>query len=174
MRKFRIAFATITLFSVLVFTPSTGCLEEQKSTVACYFSSRQECKPAVLNLLGLIESSVDIAIYGLTEEDITNRIIQLHKSKIAIRVIADKLQSKGKYSKVKDLQRAKVPLKIMSGFSGGIMHHKYLVVDRKVVLTGSYNFTTGATKCNYENFVIIRSKEVAERYLEEFERMWNK
>lgn len=164
----------IALSAVFILTFSTSCLEQSGIRVTSYFSSQQECKPAVISFLNSAESEIEIAIYGLTEEDIVNELIKIHKEGIIVRVIADKLQSKGRYSRVKELQGAEVPLKIMRGFSGGIMHHKFMVVDAKRVLTGSYNFTTGATKRNYENFVIIESKEIAEKYAEEFKRMWKK
>jgi phosphatidylserine/phosphatidylglycerophosphate/cardiolipin synthase-like enzyme len=51
------------------------------------------------------------------------------------------------------------------------MHHKFTVVDRRIVLTGSYNYTTSATEANRENLVRIESYRVAGDYLAEFERL---
>lgn len=48
-------------------------------------------------------------------------------------------------------------------FKEGVMHHKVIVVDRKIVWTGSYNFTFQAGK-NYENILRIEGGEIPCRY----------
>lgn len=51
------------------------------------------------------------------------------------------------------------------------MHDKFLVIDRQKVLTGSYNFTTTASKENYENLVLIEAPKIAEEFARAFERI---
>ena len=53
-----------------------------------------------------------------------------------------------------------------------IMHHKFVVVDGQVVLTGSWNFTTGDTYRLNNNAVIIHSPAVAQNFSAEFEKMF--
>jgi phosphatidylserine/phosphatidylglycerophosphate/cardiolipin synthase-like enzyme len=48
------------------------------------------------------------------------------------------------------------------------MHNKFAVVDRKLVLTGSYNYTSAGTLSNDENLVSIRSEAVAEAFRRRF------
>lgn len=55
-----------------------------------------------------------------------------------------------------------------SGYSG--MHNKFCVIDQKAVLAGSYNWTFNARKKNKENLIVQESAQVAQEYLEEFER----
>jgi phosphatidylserine/phosphatidylglycerophosphate/cardiolipin synthase-like enzyme len=40
-----------------------------------------------------------------------------------------------------------------------------MIIDRKIVITGSFNFTRAAEENNAENVLIIRSKELAGDYL---------
>ena len=63
----------------------------------------------------------------------------------------------------------------------GLMHHKFLVVDRSLVITGSANFTSsgmhgdaGASQSrgNVNHLLSIRSSELAELFRDEFQRMW--
>jgi phosphatidylserine/phosphatidylglycerophosphate/cardiolipin synthase-like enzyme len=54
----------------------------------------------------------------------------------------------------------------------GLMHHKVIILDQKIVVTGSYNFTESAETTNDENVVIIFSPEIAEKYSEEFQRVY--
>ncbi|MGD0828033.1 MAG: phospholipase D-like domain-containing protein [Desulfobaccales bacterium] len=45
-----------------------------------------------------------------------------------------------------------------------------MIVNRKIVITGSFNFTRAAEENNAENVLIIRSKELAREYLENWEK----
>ena len=55
----------------------------------------------------------------------------------------------------------------------GILHHKFIVVDGRKVLTGSYNWSQSAYKKNWENAVVITSRAVVESFQLEFEYLWN-
>jgi phosphatidylserine/phosphatidylglycerophosphate/cardiolipin synthase-like enzyme len=45
-----------------------------------------------------------------------------------------------------------------------IAHNKVMVIDGRVVLTGSFNFTRGAEERNAENLLVIDDTRLAERY----------
>jgi phosphatidylserine/phosphatidylglycerophosphate/cardiolipin synthase-like enzyme len=44
-----------------------------------------------------------------------------------------------------------------------------MVIDKETVITGSFNFTRAAEEKNAENLIIIKSKELAGIYIEN----WN-
>jgi len=46
-----------------------------------------------------------------------------------------------------------------------IAHNKIIIIDRQVVITGSYNFTKAAEGKNAENLLVIRSKALAGKYI---------
>ena len=52
------------------------------------------------------------------------------------------------------------------------MHHKVFIVDDIVVL-GSYNPTSSGNSKNDENILIIYDKELADKFLGEFDYVWN-
>lgn len=51
------------------------------------------------------------------------------------------------------------------------MNHKVIIIDGKIVVMGSYNFTYGSETANDENLLIIHNDRVAERFMEEFMRV---
>lgn len=60
-------------------------------------------------------------------------------------------------------------------FSGDIMHHKFFVIDRKFVWTGSANISdSGIGGYNANTVIVIENERVALKYLEEFEEMFIK
>ena len=48
------------------------------------------------------------------------------------------------------------------------MHNKYCVIDDKIVITGSFNWSFQAANYNFENIVVIESPEIAEKFKKQF------
>ena len=55
--------------------------------------------------------------------------------------------------------------------SVGFMHHKFCVIDNKIAITGSYNWTYYAETRNVENIVITDNMEIVNLYLTEYKRL---
>ncbi|NOZ64431.1 MAG: hypothetical protein GXO71_05820 [Caldiserica bacterium] len=53
-----------------------------------------------------------------------------------------------------------------------LMHHKFLVMDKKKVLTGSYN--PGASPYQFNDLILLDSEKLAENYLQEFAHLENR
>ena len=52
------------------------------------------------------------------------------------------------------------------------MHHKVIVIDGKLLITGSYNFSKSANEKNDENIIVVDNKFIAAKYLEEFFKLF--
>lgn len=52
------------------------------------------------------------------------------------------------------------------------MHHKFAVVDGRLLITGSLNWTLTAVQCNRENVIITEEAELVQPFIKEFERLW--
>jgi phosphatidylserine/phosphatidylglycerophosphate/cardiolipin synthase-like enzyme len=85
-------------------------------------------------------------------------------------MVADKAQSKGKYSFVPKLQEAGFDVRIKKKVK--IEHNKFGVFDKKMIITGSYNWTEAATKMNSENCVADKRKKIVAKYDKRFEELW--
>ncbi len=67
---------------------------------------------------------------------------------------------------------AGIPIRINRKYS--IMHNKFLVIDGHTVETGSFNYSANAEKRNAENVIVIRNNaNLAKRYLENWQKLWN-
>lgn len=56
------------------------------------------------------------------------------------------------------------------------MHHKFLIIDDRVLLTGSYNWSLSSENGHVENLVELRDEAAAPvmgRYRREFDRLWD-
>ena len=45
-----------------------------------------------------------------------------------------------------------------------------MIIDKQTVITGSFNFTKAAEEKNAENLLIIKSKELASYYLDNWQK----
>ena len=52
------------------------------------------------------------------------------------------------------------------------LHSKVFIIDRAVVVMGSYNFSKNAEDSNDENVLILHNPDIAEAYYAEWERVW--
>ncbi|NIT57814.1 MAG: hypothetical protein GWN00_16775, partial [Aliifodinibius sp.] len=50
----------------------------------------------------------------------------------------------------------------------GSVHHKVIIIDEQIVVTGSCNFSQSVKARNYENTLVIYDSEIATLYFEEF------
>ena len=51
------------------------------------------------------------------------------------------------------------------------MHHKFALFDRRLLVTGSYNWTRGAAEGNYENIVVTDDPRLVKQFGKEFDRL---
>ena len=51
------------------------------------------------------------------------------------------------------------------------MHHKVFIIDNSTVITGSFNPSKNGDERNDENMLVIKDREIAALFLDEFERV---
>jgi phosphatidylserine/phosphatidylglycerophosphate/cardiolipin synthase-like enzyme len=52
-----------------------------------------------------------------------------------------------------------------------LLNHKIMIIDGQIVVVGSYDFTNRAEIDNDENVLINHSEAIAQKFLEEFQRV---
>ena len=52
------------------------------------------------------------------------------------------------------------------------MHNKFAVIDNRILLTGSYNWTFSANNRNDENLMVIDDPEIIEIFQNQFVNLW--
>ena len=106
-------------------------------------------------------------------DSLTNRVIvqalaDAQQRGVDVILVLDKSNRTQKYSAADYASHAGIPTVIDDRHA--IAHNKIMIIDGKVVITGSYNFTRAAEKSNAENIVIIESGAIAEKYLQNWQK----
>jgi phosphatidylserine/phosphatidylglycerophosphate/cardiolipin synthase-like enzyme len=140
-------------------------------TIDTCFSPRGLCDQVLVSWINVSEKTLDAAIYGLTDVTIAQALIEAHARGVTVRVVHDKTQAAGRRDVSELLIEAGIPVHIQRGSRGGILHDKFLIIDGKYVVTGSFNWTNNAVMKNDENFVVLDDQ--AANFQPEFERLWS-
>jgi phosphatidylserine/phosphatidylglycerophosphate/cardiolipin synthase-like enzyme len=134
------------------------------------FSPKDECGKAILDKIDSAEESIELAIYYFTSRPLSKALVAAAKRGVTVRVFLDGENAREYYSKADFLKKKGVLVKLQKG--EGLMHNKFCIIDDKLVITGSYNWTTSADLKNEENVIFVNSKEVAKTYRLQFEKYW--
>jgi phosphatidylserine/phosphatidylglycerophosphate/cardiolipin synthase-like enzyme len=135
-----------------------------------YFTPPANAAAAIVKAIDDSEREVLVQAYGFTHNAIAQALIRAHQRGVEVRVLLDrKSQSSNRY--VMDvLSDAQIELR--QDGKHAIAHNKVMVIDRTIVITGSFNFTNSASTRNAENFLVLRSADLAEKYSQQWQHHW--
>ena len=146
MRKF------ITIFLSLVFPVF--------SSISVYFTPAERGEKEILEKLKEAKNSVLIASYKFNHPEII-KILKNKKLK-ELKIIVEK----------GDIPFSKKNIHSYKG-RNGIFHSKFIVIDGKITVVGSGNFTENDFHLFHNNFLIIEDREISEFFKRKFLSIWN-
>jgi len=139
--------------------------------VETYFSPEDGVEEKLVSLIGSARQRILFLMYSFTSDTLAEAIISRAESGVAARGVMDAEQAvSNRGSEYDRLRAAGVDVRLDG--SQGQMHHKALIIDGNIVVTGSYNFSKNAATRNDENVLIIHDQEVAAEYQKEFEEIY--
>ena len=112
--------------------------------------------------------SVDVAAYSLSLNSVRNALIRAHDRGATVRVVMESTNMDRSDPQI--LIEAGIP--VIGDNRDGLMHDKFIIIDKSEVWLGSMNFTDGGAFDDNNNLMRIRSTKMAENYSKEFEEMF--
>jgi phosphatidylserine/phosphatidylglycerophosphate/cardiolipin synthase-like enzyme len=150
---------------LLLVCALAGCRPQWSGTtpeIKVAFSPRGGCTDAIVQQLDAAQQSVLVQAYSFTSAPIARALVQAHKRGVHVEVILDKSQRSEKYSSADFVAHAGIPTYIDAEHA--IAHNKIMIIDARVVITGSFNFTKSAEEHNAENLLVIHDPGLAAAY----------
>ncbi len=132
-----------------------------------FFSPRGGCTEAIVGEIETASQSIFIQAYSFTSKPIAAVLLDAHHRGVHIEAILDKSNRTEQYSEADFLAHAGIPIFIDAQHE--IAHNKIMILDGRTVITGSFNFTQHAETSNAENLLVIRSEDLAAKYLANWE-----
>lgn len=112
--------------------------------------------------------SIDVAAYSLGLNSVRYALLGAHDRGVTIRVVMET----GNMDRSDPQIMMEAGIRIVGDNSDGLMHNKFIVIDKSEVWLGSMNFTDSGTYEDNNNLMRIHSTEMAEDYIKEFEEMF--
>lgn len=121
-----------------------------KREVMVYYNHDIQADDQIVQLIRQADKFVYFAVYTFTQADIRDALLGAKYRGLIVKGLVDHDQTKGLADQTKiinELRKAGIP--IAEDNHQGIMHLKVIVTD-KAYASGSYNWTSAATKVNDE------------------------
>jgi mitochondrial cardiolipin hydrolase len=143
---------------------------ETSSIAEAHFSPGEDCRRQLLDLLVSARESIDISVFTISDDRLTDAIYAAHQRKINVRVITDNDKARDEGSDIFYLIDKGIDIRMDN--TENHMHHKFAVIDKKVLVNGSFNWTRSASDYNQENILVTDEPKLVSAYLNEFESLW--
>ena len=144
-----------------------GCAIQARA----YFSPGNSCRGRIASLFNQASSCVDVCVFTITDNEISEVIAGAHNRGVQIRIITDDNKSTDTGSDITRLKDHGIEVRIDD--SPHHMHHKFAIFDQETLLTGSYNWTRSAAENNEENIVIMNDMNLLKQFQGLFNDLWD-
>lgn len=136
-----------------------------------YFSPTDGVNAKIIEKIGTAGTDLCVATMLITRTDIAYALVNASNSGVNTSVLVD---DPGTTTTWSILLNGLPPNHLADFSNGGIMHHKYMIVDPSdaasdpMVLTGCHNWSSSADSKNDENTVIVHDATIANLYYQAF------
>ncbi len=141
------------------------------SQIEVYFSPEDGSLEHILKAVGGAQESIYFMTYSFTSDELAEAILQRANAGVTVQGVFDKDQYHSnagtEYDNLHD-----AGLDVWLDGNPRLMHHKVIIIDKKIVITGSYNFSNNAEHSNDENTLIIHNQDIAAQYMLEFQQIF--
>jgi phosphatidylserine/phosphatidylglycerophosphate/cardiolipin synthase-like enzyme len=146
----------------------TACVSEAATTkphsaIEICFSPNGGCTETILKEIRAAKDTVLVQAYWFTSAPIAKALVEAHKRGVKVEAVLDLSRAEIDNGQADVLVEGGVPTFLDDKHVTA--HNKVIIVDGRVVITGSFNFTEQAETSNAENLMVIRDKAVADTFI---------
>lgn len=133
------------------------------------FAPEDNVEPALAAKVDGARESIDFMLFAFTSLPLAEAMAARIAEGVRVRGLLDRRNAGSRHSRGDFLAERGADIHLDA--NPGAMHHKTMVIDTAIVVTGSYNFSRNAHTRNDENVIIIHDAALAERFIAELERL---
>lgn len=141
----------------------------QGTRVENYFAPQGDVANQVVRTIRAARSSIRFLAFSFTSDAIGAAMLQRSAAGVAVSGVFETTGSTTPYSEYRRMKDA--GLAVYQDGSPWSMHHKVIIIDERIVIFGSFNFSNNANTQNDENLLIVENTDLARAFREEFDRM---
>ena len=135
-----------------------------------YFSPGEDCRNAINLQISQARSSIDICVFTVSDNIIVNKLIEAWERGIKIRIVTDNDKQYDQGSDIFRMRDKGIPIR--TDRTPDHMHHKFALIDQKILIIGSYNWTRSAALNNNEDLIVTDERGLIDEFMKEFIKLW--
>lgn len=135
-----------------------------------HFSPGTDCLTAIQRHLASARKCIDLCVFTLSDDRITDHVLAAQQRGVALRFITDNDKEFDAGSDVARLRQRGVP--VVVDRTSAHMHHKFALIDGTWLLNGSYNWTRSACEHNEENLIVTNDPVLVRQFQVQFDALW--
>lgn len=139
--------------------------------VSIVFASEGDESPVLADVVRQASSNILIMTFVFSDDDLGIAIAEMIDQGVNVQGVFENRNSTADWSELPRLHCAGGSMR--QDGNRYTLHHKVIIVDDDTVITGSFNYSANALGSNDENVVIIKNKDIAALYIDEWQRMWD-
>ncbi len=136
------------------------------------FSPNGGIKETIIKAIDAAGKEIKVAIFSFYDEKIYDALKRAALRGVKVKMVADRVQS-SQSDIVKKMYLEGYDFRWSAGFSGGVMHNKFIVLDSKLLISGSFNFSDSAQYYNFENIFITDKSSYTSAFEQEFDYIYS-
>ncbi len=148
-------------------TNSTTILDNL-SYVDVFFSRDYNCTDLILASIRGAQKSIYVMVHAFTSEAISTALIEAHNRGVLVYVVMEPYYF-SEYSQENRLVEAGIPVFVDD--NDGLMYNRVMILDEKIVVTGSFSWVDSDETHLAENLVYISDPDIAKDYIIEYLRI---
>eukprot|EP01099_Mayorella_cantabrigiensis_P003726 TRINITY_DN2814_c0_g1_i1.p1 TRINITY_DN2814_c0_g1~~TRINITY_DN2814_c0_g1_i1.p1 ORF type:complete len:230 (-),score=44.63 TRINITY_DN2814_c0_g1_i1:42-683(-) len=152
------------------FLAGKECWRLKKGQTCDYGHDESASLVKFLRYINQAQKTLEVCVFTITCDEISNAVVEAHKRGVQVRVITDDEQMNTQGSDIATFSSQGIP--VVHDNSKFHMHHKFAIIDRNLLINGSFNWTRQAVLGNRENIVITASQSLITSFHSHFEKMW--
>ena len=138
--------------------------------IQIYFSPEDHVLDHMIPVVSSATKSIHFMAFSFTDYPLAKAMLDRASAGVDVSGVFEKVGSETDSSELHTFFCAKVPAR--QDGNPKFLHDKVIIVDNRLVISGSFNFSTNATESNDENVMIIDNPQIANLYTQEFQRVW--
>lgn len=140
--------------------------------IETYFSSQDKPSGRIIERINQAQRTIRFLAFSFTHNEIGDAMIARARAGVDVQGVFETTGSNTQFSEMGRMRGANLPnLVVVQDGNPYVMHHKVIVVDERVTIFGSYNFSDNAENGNDENLLIVEGAAFAAQFEQEFQRV---
>ena len=128
----------------------------------------------LVELIRSARRTIDLCVFVFSNANLAGELMNLNcdwDRDIDIRIIVDSREDSVN-SQVEALINHGFQVKMNPHSGSVLMHHKFMIIDGTILMTGSFNWTRAAVYYNHDNILVTKDPTLVLSYQEEFDNLW--